>query len=186
MKQNFFIDFDGTIINTIDAFCSVYNELYINHPKFKPAEPDLVNQYDMRDQCPLVENVLDIFQHPLFFKFATFINDNTYEILDKLNRKYKLIVCSIGTPKNVAFKAHYLKDKLPFIKDYVLISNPTCHMDKSIVQMEGSIFLDDIPSNLISSNAKEKLLFGKIYPWNLGWDSKKHCLDWSEVEERLL
>ena len=45
----------------------------------------------MKDQCPLVENVLDIFEHELFFKFARLINDNTYKILERLNRKYKLI-----------------------------------------------------------------------------------------------
>lgn len=185
-KQNFFIDFDNTLIHTIDAFCSVYNKLYINHPKFKPAVPDLVNEYNFKDQCPLVENVLSIFESPLFFKFARLINNNTYEILEKISKKYKPIICSIGTPRNIAYKAHYLEEKIPFIKDYVLITNQDCKMDKGIVNMQGAVFLDDIPSNLISSNAKEKLLFGTIYPWNLGWDSRKHCLDWSEVGDRLL
>lgn len=188
-KRKLFIDYDGTIIDTIDAFCSVYNELYCNHPYFKTAESDLVNQYNMKDQCPLVDNVLDIFQHELFFKFARLINDNTYEVLVDLSKKYQLIICSIGTPRNIAYKACWLEKKLPFIKDYVLISNPNCYMNKSIVNMEDSIFLDDIPSNLISSNCneKDKYLFGKRYPWNDEslWNSK-WCSDWNEVGDRLL
>jgi len=34
-------------------------------------------------------------------------------------------------------------------------------------------------------NAKNKILFGQIYPWNKGWNGD-HCLNWSEVEERYL
>lgn len=189
-KQKFFIDFDSTIINTIQAYVDVYNELYCKHPNFQIAESHLVNQYDMRDQCNLATNALDIFQHPLFFKFAEFINDNTYEVLEKLNNKYQLIICSIGTPKNLAYKALWLEQRLPFIKDYVLISNPACKMNKSIVNMgKSSIFLDDIPSNLISSNVNEenKYLFGKRYPWNDDNLWKGNWLkNWSEVEERFL
>lgn len=186
-KQRLFIDYDGTIIDTIQSYVDVYNELYCNHPNFKIAESHLVNQYDLKDQCPLVGNVLDIFQHELFFKFAQLINHNTYEILEKLNNKYKIIICSIGTPRNIALKACWLEEKFPFIKDYVLITNPTCHMNKSMVQMKDSIFLDDIPSNLISSNAEysDKYLFGKIYPWNEGYKGN-WCRDWTEVGERLL
>lgn len=189
MKQRFFIDIDNTIINTIDAFCSVYNELYCNHPQFKTAESNKVNIYNFSDQCPLVKNVLDIFEHELFFKFAQLINHNTYEILEKLNNKYQLIICSIGTPINISRKALYLKDKLPFIKDYVLISNPTCKMNKEIVNMQDSLFLDDIPSNLISSNCnkEDKYLFGKRYPWNDEslWNGN-WVRDWTEVGDRLL
>ncbi len=189
MKGKLFLDFDGTIIDTISSFCLVYNELYCNHPQFKTAEADKVNVYNFSDQCPLVTNVLEIFEHELFFKFAELINHNTYEILEKLNTKYQLIICSIGTPMNISRKALYLEKKLPFIKDYILISNPTCKMNKSIVQMQGAKFLDDIPSNLISANCKEedKYLFGKRYPWNNQnlWNGN-WVRDWSEVEKRLL
>ena len=184
-KIKVFIDVDNTIIDTIDAFCSVYNELYCDHPQFKTAESDLVKVYNFSDQCPLVENVLEIFEHPLFFKFARLINHNTYEILEKLSKKYKLIVCSIGTPKNIAYKARWLEDKLPFIKDYIFIANPNCKMDKSIVNAEDSIFIDDIPSNLLSNKSSRKILFGKIYPWNDEWNGER-CETWSEVGERLL
>jgi len=184
-KQNIFLDFDGTIINTIDAFCSVYNNLYINHPNFKTAEPDLVNEYNLSDECPLVENVEDIFSNSLFFDMCEFINDNTYEVLKELNQKYKIIITSIGTPSNLAYKAKWLEAKLPFINDYILIKNSDCKMDKSIVNMDGGIIIDDMTSNLITSNAETKILFGDIYPWNNEWKGE-HCKNWSEIKERLL
>lgn len=184
-KQKLFTDFDLTIIDSIQAYVDVYNELYINHPNFKPADAELVNQYNMKDQCPLVDNPLDIFHHPLFFKFAEFINNNTYKVLEELNNKYQLIVCSIGTPKNISYKARWMEDNLPFIQDYVLITNPNCHMNKSIINMDGAIFLDDIPFNLDSSNAKRKILFGKKFSWNSEWNGE-WCENWSEVEGKLL
>lgn len=187
MKQKLFVDFDGTIINTIQAYVDTYNELYSDHPNFQTAESHLVNQYNMKDQCNLIEDMSEIFTHHLFFQFAEFINDNTYEVLEKLNDKYQLIICSIGVPKNLAHKTLWLEEKLPFIKDYVLINNTTCKMSKSIVNMQDSIFIDDIPSNLESSNAdkNDKYLFGKIYPWNEGWIGN-WCWNWDEVGERLL
>ncbi|MCK9331017.1 MAG: hypothetical protein M0Q94_14170 [Candidatus Cloacimonetes bacterium] len=186
-KPKFFVDFDCTITDSIKAFSDTYNYRYRYHPEFKPADPNKIQRYNFEDICPLVKNALNIFEDELFFKYLKFINDNTYEVLRKLNEKYQLIICSIGTPENAAYKALYLKDKLPFIKDYILITNQNCKMDKGIVNMKDAIFMDDIPSNLISSSAKNKILFGKIYPWNKeGLNKYEHCLNWSEVEERYL
>lgn len=183
--QKLFIDFDNTIINTNKAFCEVYNSLYCFHPDFTPADYTKVTNYNFSCQCPLVNNPLELFEEELFFDVCEFIDVNTYEVLQKLNQKYKIIILSIGTPKNIANKAYWLEEKLPFINDYILIKNSGCTMDKSIVNAEGSIIIDDIPSNLRTSNAETKILFGKIYSWNTGWKGK-HCRDWSEVGRRLL
>ncbi len=186
MSRNiFFIDFDATIVDSVKQFCKVYNTLYQDHPEFKQADYHNVQQYNFKCSCPLVEKPLDIFQHHLFFKDLEFINHNTYEVLEKLNKKYQLKIASIGTPRNISFKAIWLEDNIPFIKDYVLMVNDGCKMNKSIINMENAIFLDDIPSNLKSSNAKIKFLFGKLYTWNKGWTGK-HCFTWSDIEERFL
>jgi 5'(3')-deoxyribonucleotidase len=187
-KQKFFIDFDLTIVDSIKAFCDVYNAWYKYLPEFKPADPNKISSYDFKCICPLLENKEDklaIWSSSLFFDCVEFIDENTYDVLVNLNEKYQLIVCSIGTPKNIAQKAWFLKRKLPFIKDYVLLTNKDCEMNKSVVNMEEAIFLDDIPSNLESTNAETKVLFGKIYPWNKDWQGK-YCLDWEDVGERFL
>lgn len=184
-KKDFFLDFDGTIVNSIKAYCNVYNFLYRNHDSFIPADWTKVNTYNFINQCPLAEDVEEIFSHPLFFRILEFINENTYEILQELSDKYRLISCSIGTPKNIAMKAQWLELHIPFIKDYVLIRNQGCKMNKSIINMKGAIFGDDIPSNLKSSNAKDKFLFGQIYPWNNDWQGK-HCFNWNSIKNEYL
>ena len=182
-----FIDMDSTITNSVKSFCDTYNKIYQYYPDFKLADPNKLQRYDLKDICPLVCNPLDIFDHDLFFKHLEFINDNTYEVLEKLNRKYQLIIVTIGTPINLSKKSIWLSERLPFIKDYILLFDDGCKMDKSIVEMSGvgNIFMDDVDSNLISSNCENKVLFGKRFEWNIGWDGG-WCLDWSEVEERYL
>ncbi len=188
LKQKFFIDFDLTIVDSISAFCSTYNFYYKNYPEFQPADPSKITSYDFRCICPLLKTQEDknkIWGSDLLFYYLTFINDNTHDVLKKLNEKYQLVIVSIGTPKNIALKAKWLNNTLPFIKDYVLITNEGNVMDKSIVNMQNGIFIDDIPSNLESSNAEVKILFGKTYPWNKNW-LKAKCLDWSKVEKMFL
>ena len=184
-KRKFFVDFDGTICNSTKSFANTYNILYQNHPEFKPSDYTKLQQYNFRDICPLINNPLDIFDHDLFFQYLEFINDNTYEVLEKLSKKYQLIIVTIGTPTNLSKKALFLEEKLSFIKDYVLLFNDGCKMQKDIVNMENGIFLDDVESNLRSSNARDKVLFGKRFEWNSGWEGK-HLLTWSDIESEYL
>jgi len=186
-KRKFFVDFDGTICNSTKSFANTYNILYQNHPEFKLADYTKLQQYNFRDICPLVNNPLDIFDHDLFFQYLEFINNNTYEVLEKLSKKYQLIVVTIGTPLNLSKKSIWLSEKLPFIKDYVLLFNDGCKMNKSIISMEGkgNIFVDDVSSNLFSSNCERKILFGKRFIWNEDWQGET-CDNWSEIEERYL
>jgi hypothetical protein len=62
-----------------------------------------------------------------------------------------------------------------------------CKLDKSLVNMQNSIFIDDMPQNLESSNAKYKILFGREYEWNKG-DNRQHikCLDWDRVYDTCM
>ena len=184
-KRKFFIDMDSTITNSVKSFCTTYNKIYQYYPDFKIADPNKLKQYNLKDICPLVNNPLDIFDHDLFFKYLEFINDNTYEVLEKLNRKYQLIIVTIGTPTNLSKKALFLKEKLPFINDYILLYNDGCKANKSIIDMENGIFIDDVSSNLFSSNAETKILYGKRFEWNMDWD-KEICHNWSEIEHRFL
>ena len=115
------------------------------------------------------------------------INDNTYEIARELSEKYHIIIVSIGTPKNLSRKALYLQETLPFIKDYALLYNENCKMNKEIIKMNypDSIFIDDHSSNLISSNAVNKYVFGKDYPWSQTNDYER-LWNWTDVVKELL
>ena len=187
-KQKLFIDMDATIVHSHKQYCKVYNILYRDHSDFKPADYTKIKYYNMTCQCPLEKNPLNIFEHELFFADLEFINHNTYEVLKELNEEYQLIIATIGNHLNLAHKSLWIERNLPFIKDYVLLNNDGCKMNKSLINMEGAIFIDDIVSNLDSSNARHKVLFGKKFDWNREWTifDGYWCSDWSEVKRLLL
>jgi 5'(3')-deoxyribonucleotidase len=186
-KQKLFLDVDSTIIHSPKAICACYNELYKSHPDFKPALWWENTKWHMKDIMPLVNDCNDIFSLPIFFEKCEFINDNTKEIIEKLCKKYEVIICSIGTSGNIAYKSLWLKVNLPCIKEYILlVKNGKCDMDKSSIDMSGdSIFIDDVVSNLESSNAKYKICFGDTYEWNENWKGA-WAINWTDIEKLLL
>lgn len=189
-KTKLFLDMDGTLTSSCKAFCEAYNIIYKYHKCFTYANWELVREWNMQDQCTCLKShsdVLEIFESPVFFKMLKFINHNTYEVAKEISKKYQVIIASIGTPKNLSLKSLYLKDNLPFIQDYILLCNNGCKMNKEIIQMNypDSIFIDDVTTNLDSSNAQNKFIFGLEYPWS---ETKNYSrlLDWTEVANKLL
>jgi len=188
-KRKLFLDFDGTICNTIDSVCKVYNDWYKFEPNFKKAESWKTNTWNFTDTCPLLEgkdeNVEKIFSSPDFFKHLDFLNSNTYDVLRELCNKYEVIIVTIGTFKNISLKSLWIKERLPFIKECIFIVNDGCRMDKSSINMEGAIFLDDTADNLNSSNADIKICVGNKYPWNDKWDGIR-CYNWTDIKTLLI
>lgn len=184
MKPNLFIDFDSTLVDSIETFCEVYNVLYSFHPDFIPADYAKIQRWDFKDICPLIDDVNEIFSSPIFFALLDFFED-AKEVIKQLNEKYNIIICSIGTPENIALKAIWLKKNLPFVHNYILIHNKGNIMNKSIINMEGGIIIDDVASNLESSNASRKICFGQVYPWNERWQGER-VKNWKEIGSLLL
>lgn len=188
-KQKLFIDFDSTICNSIKSFCEVYNTLYSDEPNFKPARWMYVEQWNFKDECPILEGnqqkINDIFEHDLFFQYLEFMDDLTERVIQRLCDKYFVIVNSIGTPLNIAKKAKWLKSKLPCVKDYILIANLGNYMNKTVINMGNAIQIDDVVSNLNSTNAKNKIIFGDYYSWNLNADYPR-AFNWTDVDRILL
>jgi 5'(3')-deoxyribonucleotidase len=184
-KIKLFLDFDGTIVDSIKAFCSVYDELYKNEPNFIPSDYTKVNKYNFKDQCPLIETAKDIFQNKKFFEVLEFINENTYNIIKEVNEIYDIYLCTIGSTENLFLKCEWVKEKLPFINKFVLIDNGNNTMDKSIVNMKHGIIIDDHSENLKRSNASIKICLGNIYEWNEKWKGLRFT-NWSELHEFLI
>jgi hypothetical protein len=184
-----FTDFDNVIVNSTKKFASIYNQIYKYNPDFVPANYKLVDKWDFKDQCPLIENVEDIFKMKRFFTNLSFINKNTYEVLWDLNKKYQIIVVSIGTAGNIALKTLWINENLPFIKDSIFLVNNGSKMTKNLVNMsgEGNVFIDDVVDNLISvkDDNLRKIAFGDIHSWNLEWSGER-ALNWTEIGEKLL
>lgn len=187
VKPKLFVDMDSTITASIKAFCQTYNYLYRYKKDFKPADWTKVSQWNFSDQCPLLEDsqaVAEIFASKHFFRKLEFM-PNAKEVLYELHKDYQIIIVSIGTHLNLARKSMWLYQNLNFIKDVVLLNNEDGKMNKSLVDMYGEIFIDDVTSNLDSSNAGVKICYGQTYPWNQEWQGFR-CGTWNEVAQLLI
>lgn len=186
--KKLFLDFDCTIVDAIKTYCNVYNMHYKQLEGFKEADYTKVNRYDLKDQCHLVDHQENIFSTQEYFNHLEFM-PYAREVIERLGSKYELIICSIGTLDNISYKAQWIKNNLPFIKNVILISSAVgasgIKTDKSVVNMKDSIFIDDHSENLFSSNAELKVCFGKEYVWNNSWTGQR-CFHWKEVEKLLL
>lgn len=179
-KIKIFLDFDGTAVDSVRAYCDVYNKLFngkANHTK--------VNRWDLADECPkAVKYVEDIFASKEFFDYLELIDQDTKDVLDQIKQNYEVIICSIGTPENISRKAEWVNRNLD-IQDMILISKHNATMDKSLVNMSNSIIIDDNENNLFSSDADIKICFGEVKSWNENWDGLR-AKNWKELGELLL
>lgn len=185
-----FCDFDNTITSSTEAFIKTYSSIYKDHPDYIPPIWQNVNKWDFADEAKLLKGekeVEKIFGTIELFNNLEFINYNTYEVLEKLNDKYEIILVSIGSYNNISFKSQYVKKNLPFIKESIFLVNNGCKMTKGIVNMlgEGNVFLEDVESNLNSVIVDRKICFGVTKSWNENWLGER-ALDWTEVGSLLL
>lgn len=186
------LDFDNTIANSIKAVCEVYNDWFI--PKhieimeeriqsgelidreiikeFKvssqPADWTKVNTWNMVDQCKLLDenlSAIDIFGSSKFFDVVE-LYDGAKEALEALSEITNIVICSAGTPMNIALKVLWIEENLPFADIVPVIMHGSNGVGKSIVNMEGAVFIDDHADNLIHSNADINVCYGAKKDWN--------------------
>lgn len=190
MKRNLFLDFDGTIVDSVAAYCKTYNEKWENHKEFKRANPNDVYYWDMRDVCPLEQDIEGAFASPNFFKNLEFMDTLTRYYIKELQKAYNIIICTIGSNYNIHYKSKWIADNLPFVKNAIYLVN-RCDgnviMDKSLPNMQGGIIVDDNIKNLETSNAKYKIIFGKEYDFNLDKEDKYwRTLNWEQLYVTLI
>jgi hypothetical protein len=183
-KRRLFLDVDNTLIASSQAYCDVYNEVYQEHPLFVKADHSKLTKWDFEDICPLHKEVNAVFESDMFWNKVQLFDKDTQYVLDKLCWKYEVWACSIGTITNLNKKMKWLQDNTP-IKEYVMISNDGIKMCKDVVNMSGGIFVDDVESNLLSSNADFKICFGKVYDWNKEWEGWRTS-SWKKLDGVLI
>ena len=105
------------------------------------------------------------------------------DYLTFLNEKYPIIIVTMGTMENLILKTNFIKQNINSkgikTKFFGLLSNLE---DKSKVNLERFLFVDDNQDNLNSSNAMVKILFEnrKDAEWNKDWNGIK-IQDISEI-----
>jgi len=112
--------------------------------------------------------------------FRTMVpNENSQEVLEKLNRKYELFIVSAAMefPQSLSEKLAWLREHFDFLhwKQIVFCGS------KAVVH--GDYMIDDLPHNLEKFNG-EKLIF--TAPHNTHITRFERVNNWREVETRLL
>ena len=191
-KTKLFLDFDNTIVDTIAAVVSLYNEDYSSHDGFIPINPKVVTSWEFKE-CNLATygEIDKYFGDERFFQRIK-LYPGARQALRSLSHMYNIAIVSHGYAKNLKLKEKWVKDKL-----FKEIFDSSCnaefigvdwkeYSDKSHVDMSDSIFVDDSIKNLKTSNAKYKILYGEYMDWNNMKNEFIRCKNWKNLTRQIL
>lgn len=182
-KKKLYIDFDNTIVDSTAAIVSLYCEDFQYYKDFRLIFPYEINSYDFKEcNCATKEQINHYFRTPRFFrklKFMTFAK----EVIDELKQYYEVVIVTMGNPENYIGKQLWVSKNLSGTK--MICVDMKEHNDKSHIDMSDGIFIDDMSKNLITSNAKEKILFGDKYSWNEDWEGTR-LYNWVDIKNYLI
>lgn len=158
-----FLDIDGVVLQSIKTVCDILNIRY--NKLYEPSDILTWNfsefKYDMSS-----EEIEELFDSVRFFKLVQFY-DGVIEFINE--HKDKIICITKGNDKNIELKRKLFDSKGLNIP---IIGIPLDY-SKDIINMDGSIFIDDCKNNLTESNASVKILFRYIdndNEWQRGWN----------------
>lgn len=167
------LDFDNTVCNTTRAMIKSMNP-YIKDSSKKVDENSPSYYWSFKDLFPETHlRYIDIlFNSELLFSNME-LYSNVYNVLEDLHNKgVQIYVCTIGSYKNIKLKLDWLHENLPFVNVVPIVQNNIV-MNKAIINMENSVFIDDNTDCLNSSNADVKILYrhdGYITEKNRVWN----------------
>lgn len=148
-----FIDFDGVITNSAKRIIQMLNEKFN-----KNNDENSHNFYNLCDVFPETtrDDLDDCFTSKEFFDENLLIFDDFCEIIEKNKEKFDFSIVTHGLPKNLENKKNWCQYNLPSYIDYIGVP---MGQDKSVVNMEKMIMIDDNIDVLLKTNAKIKILF---------------------------
>ena len=193
------------IVNSIDAIVSLYNDDFQAYPNYCHIKSSDIHTWNFEEcKCANTDIFNMYFNTPRFFDNLKFMNQaDTFIWL--LSYQFDFVIVSHGNYPNLQLKKKWIDRKLKlFINDTKMLNQGVVDFigvdfhdydDKSHVDMSDGIFVEDTYDNLVTSNAKYKIIFGEQYPWNannevcmatgLG-ESYTRCLNWMELYQEII
>lgn len=178
--MKFYIDFDGTIVDTISRICDIYNEDYSYYDFYEPVRPEDVQTWDF-DELKLAKRktINQYFTQPRFFNDNLKPMPRACDIINKLHdRGDSIIIVSTGSRPNLRLKKAWLRNHIRY-NDFIGV-DINVHKDKCHVNMKDGIFIDDMTMNLQGSNAMRNICYGNTYAWNADWEGER-AKSWDDV-----
>lgn len=165
-----FIDIDGVLWNTEKTMVELYNKKYGHNGDWRN-----VKEWNFSPAIP--HGTPNEIINSLFASDEVYSGNNTIEgaiqYIKKLNDEHSNVYfCTVGKNINNSKKLEMLKRLIPEVKVITISFPGEVKADKSMINMEGAVFIDDHSKNLKGSNAKYKILFEPhtTRNWNQGWD----------------
>ena len=195
----------GVIVDSISAITTLYNEDFQAYPNFHYIKPSEIHTWNFEECKCATSDVFDMyFNTPRFFDNLEFMNQaDTFIWL--LSYQFDFVIVSHGNYPNLQLKKKWIDRKLTlFINDTKMFNQGVVdfigvdfreHVDKSHIDMSDGIFVEDTYDNLVTSNAKHKIVFGEPYPWNVENEvcgasglgkSYTRCKNWMELYQEII
>lgn len=209
-KRKLFIDVDNVIIKStkrvIDLYnneISKYNASHNSKKKLSEIKFSDINDWEMSAMVDLTtlgySSSSDLFDNDIFYDFASeeirrYFYKDAVNSIKSLSQKFDLYIITKGNKKNLRNKFKCLQKVIgsDIIREDNYIGLPLHMNDKSSINMKNSIFIDDLPDNLLSSNARYKIMFvDKNVPWQNKWVSdeshNKYTINnWSKLYKKII
>lgn len=175
-----FIDFDGTIVDTIERICDLYNEDFSYYDNFEPINSEDIKTWSFQELTFADSSTVNkYFTQPRFFNEYLKEMDDACDVINRLhNNGDTIIIVTTGTAPNLKLKKAWLRNHILF--DEFIGVDIQVHRNKDHIDMKGGIFIDDMTQNLKGSNAMYKICFGNKYNWNNDWTGIR-CCNWDDV-----
>ncbi len=178
-----YVDFDGTIVNSVKRICDMYNEDYLMYPDFKKVNWTDVNTWEFEELfCADKDNILEYFNFPRFFNEELEYMDWAKILLRQLSTQHEIRVVSMGDWANLIGKYNWIKKNLPYAQ-FMGIDN-AIYPNKGHLDLSDGILIDDNENNLCNTNAKYTICFGDVYTWNEKWTGTR-CENWASVVKKI-
>ena len=102
--KKLYLDFDLTIVNSIEKIVSLYDIDYHIYKDYHKVHCTDINTYGFEELTLINKDmVLDYFDDHRFFYKLQYM-DNAQEVLDKLKDKYDITIVSFGRQMNLHYK----------------------------------------------------------------------------------
>lgn len=168
------VDMDDVMADATGQFIHYYEQEFGIR-----IDRSVLNGKDEGEGFPENQAALRQFPYRVNFFRTMKVNENSQEVMEKLNRKYELFIVSAAMefPQSLPEKLEWLNEHFPFLtwKQFVFCGS------KAVVH--GDYMIDDLPHNLEKFNG-EKFIF--TAPHNLHFNQFNRLNNWREVGERLL
>lgn len=167
-KIKLFIDADDTILESSKAFIDIVNRQDNINP---PKTHEELRDWKYRSLFPYMTNerIVEIYDSEEFFNIVK-INPDFKNFYLKHENDFEWNIVTKGHKSNIEHKQKYFKKHLPKAKvvGCRFDSKEEQNFDKSHIDMDYGIQIDDRTDCLIGSNANIKILFknNRNFYWN--------------------